>query len=465
MVYVLSKSGKPLMPCENVIARLLLKSGKAKVKRREPFTIKLLYDTTEYTQPITLGIDTGSGTIGAAAVNEKGEVLYASEVEVRNDIKKKMDKRRKYRRTRRSRKTRYRKPRFKNRRNSKKEGRLSPTVKSKIDAHDREIKFVQSILPVTQIIMEIGHFDPAAMKDPSLLIPEIGRTGYQQGPNYGYENTRAYVLARDHHKCRLCKGASQDKYLEVHHIVYRSKGGSDHEDNLITLCRTCHKGVHDGTIKLKNPGAKKGTLKNATQVNVIASQMQKRHPGAKTTYGYVTAANRKALNLEKSSHWADAAVIATQGAMPIIRTDCMYRKKCIPEGDFQQRKGTHSEKEIPTGKIAGLRKFDKVRYRGKDCFVKGRQTQGYAILMDINGNIINFPLRKKKNPKTKPQPAKAQNAQKNTANPTEKQPSSAKNQPKYETPKIANMQRLQARTSWMVATEKIAGQLLHASSN
>ena len=40
MVYVISQDSKPLMPCSNPIARLLLKQGKAKVKRREPFTIK-----------------------------------------------------------------------------------------------------------------------------------------------------------------------------------------------------------------------------------------------------------------------------------------------------------------------------------------------------------------------------------------------------------------------------------------
>ena len=44
MVYVISQDGKPLMPCSDPIARLLLKQGKAKVKKREPFTIKLTYD-------------------------------------------------------------------------------------------------------------------------------------------------------------------------------------------------------------------------------------------------------------------------------------------------------------------------------------------------------------------------------------------------------------------------------------
>ena len=51
MVYVISQDGKPLMPCSDPIARLLLKQGKAKVKKREPFTIKL---TTK--QQITLKV-------------------------------------------------------------------------------------------------------------------------------------------------------------------------------------------------------------------------------------------------------------------------------------------------------------------------------------------------------------------------------------------------------------------------
>ena len=59
MVYVISQDGKSLMPCNNPIARLLLKQGKAKVKKREPFTIKLTYETTNYAQDLTLGVDTG----------------------------------------------------------------------------------------------------------------------------------------------------------------------------------------------------------------------------------------------------------------------------------------------------------------------------------------------------------------------------------------------------------------------
>ncbi len=129
MVYVISKTNEPLMPCSNVIARLLLKQGKAKVKRKEPFTIRLNYETSNYTQNLTLGVDTGSGTIGTAVSDDKGEIVYMSEVIVRNDITDKMTKRAKYRRGRRNRKTRYRKAKFLNRKNSTKKDRFSPTIR------------------------------------------------------------------------------------------------------------------------------------------------------------------------------------------------------------------------------------------------------------------------------------------------------------------------------------------------
>ena len=179
------------MPCEPIIARLLLKSKRAKVIRREPFTIKLLYETTSYVQKLTLGVDTGSGTIGTAVADEEGNVLYMSEVQVRNDISKKMTQRAKYRRSRRSRKTRYRKSRFMNRRNSIRKERFSPTMVSKNQSHVKEIEFIKSVLPVHTIVLETGQFDTHLMKNPSLANPKVKHWGYQKGPNYGFENTKA----------------------------------------------------------------------------------------------------------------------------------------------------------------------------------------------------------------------------------------------------------------------------------
>lgn len=190
MVYVISQDGKPLMPCSDPIARLLLKQGKAKVKKREPFTIKLTYETTNYTQGLTLGVDTGSGTIGTAVSKDNGDIVYMSEVVVRNDITDKMTQRAKYRRNRRNRKTRYRKARWLNRASSIKKDRFSPTMQSKLHSHVREIEYIQSILPVTEMVFETGQFDMHLMKNPSLANPKVRPWGYQKGANYGFENTK-----------------------------------------------------------------------------------------------------------------------------------------------------------------------------------------------------------------------------------------------------------------------------------
>ena len=72
MVYVTNRQGKALMPTDrHGKVRRLLKSGLAHVVRRIPFTIQLDYDTTEITQPITLGIDAGSKFIGVCATTDK----------------------------------------------------------------------------------------------------------------------------------------------------------------------------------------------------------------------------------------------------------------------------------------------------------------------------------------------------------------------------------------------------------
>ena len=127
MVYVLNVDGKPLMPCKPAKARHLLRDGKAKVVKREPFTIKLLFECDNITQPITLGVDAGSKHIGVSASTEKKEV-YSVDVELRNDVVELISTRKQNRRTRRSR-LRYRKPRFNNRKKDDKW--LAPSVEQK----------------------------------------------------------------------------------------------------------------------------------------------------------------------------------------------------------------------------------------------------------------------------------------------------------------------------------------------
>ncbi|MDM8516797.1 RRXRR domain-containing protein [Desulfobacterales bacterium HSG16] len=75
LVFVLNKDGKSLMPCKPRKARILLKEGKARVIQHTPFTIQLLYGSSGYKQPVTLGIDAGYENIGFSAVSEKTELI------------------------------------------------------------------------------------------------------------------------------------------------------------------------------------------------------------------------------------------------------------------------------------------------------------------------------------------------------------------------------------------------------
>ena len=416
MVYVISKDNKPLMPCSNAIARLLLKKGKAKVKRKQPSTIKLNYDTTNYTQDLTLGVDTGSGTIGNAVSTKDGKIVYISEVIVRNDISEKMERRAKYRRNRRNRKTRYRKARFLNRKNSIKKDRFSPTMISKLHSHIKEIEFINSILPITKIVLETGQFDTQLMQNPELKYKPWG---YQKGKNYSFANTRKMILNRDNYTCQCCKGKRKDSKLEVHHIVFRSNNGSDDESNLITLCKTCHSLLHKSEIELNLNGYKKGSLKYATQMNSIRKQLLIYYPEAIETFGYITKENRLNINVGKE-HYLDACVIATGGNKFEIKSN-LYKKKHIPKGDYQQTKGIRSEQRLNTKKICGFRKFDKVRYFGEEYFIKGRMSTGYVILMDIDGNKIDFSIMPKG----------------------------------FKTPKLSNCKRISARNSQIVYSQFI----------
>ena len=45
-------------------------------------------------------------------------------------------------------------------------------------------------------------------------------------------------------KCEVCAAKSSD----IHHIIYKSQGGSNDIENLIALCRDCHNAAHDCKI-------------------------------------------------------------------------------------------------------------------------------------------------------------------------------------------------------------------------
>ena len=387
MVYVISQNGQPLMPTENhAKVRILLKNKKAKVIKRCPFTIQLAYDSTNYTQDITLGVDSGSKHIGLSATT-RSKVLFESDVELRNDIVNLLSTRRQNRRTRRNRKTRYRKPRFNNRR--RKEGWLAPSVQNKVDSHLTVIRKVHEILPITKVIVEVASFDIQKIKNPM-----ISGTEYQQGEQLDFWNVREYVLFRDGHICQCCKGKSKDKILNVHHIESRKTGGNA-PNNLITLCETCHTGYHKGIVKLPKTIHRGMSFKDVTFMGIMRwafyNKLKEIYPNVNLTYGYITKNTRIKNSLPKE-HYTDARCIS--GNPKAISSGTVYYQKKVRCHNRQIHKNTilkggiRKRNQAPYD-VMGFRLFDKVKWKGQNCFIFGRRSTGRMDLRLLNGTKIN----------------------------------------------------------------------------
>ena len=383
------------MPCSPAKARLLLKEKKAIVKRRTPFTIQLTITTGETKQPVTLGVDTGYKNVGLSATSEKAE-LFASEVELRQDIADLLSVRLALRRSRRNRKTRYRAPRFDNRVASKRKGWLAPSVENRIEAHLSRVPAVLRLLPVTAITVETAAFDIQKIKN-----PDVESLEYQQGEQTGFWNVREYVLFRDGHVCQNCRGKSKDPVLNVHHIESRRTGG-DAPNNLITLCETCHKALHRGEIKFKVKRGK--SFKAETFMGIMRwsffERLKMAHPelNVRNTYGYLTKHKRITHGIEKT-HCADAYCIA--GNLGAKRLCGFFFQKQTRKHNRQIHKlsilkgGLRKKNQAPY-EVKGFRLFDKVKASGKEGFIFGRRASGYFDVRKIDGTRVSAGISHKR---------------------------------------------------------------------
>lgn len=384
MIYVLDKNNNPLMPTSrNGKVRHLLKDGKAIIVKRNPFTIKLMYNTTTFKQDITLGVDTGSKVVGLSATTEKNE-LYASEVILRGDIVDLIATRRQNRRTRRNH-LRYRKPRFLNRVSTKKKGWLAPSIRHKIDTHLTSVSKVCELLPITKIIVETASFDIQKIKNTCIQGED-----YQQGEQLGFWNIREYVLFRDGHKCHGRKGC-KNKILNVHHIESRKTGG-DAPNNLITLCENCHNDYHKGILKKE---FKRGaSFKDATFMGIMRWSLYGKLKDTylplsievENTYGHLTKNKRTTKGLPKE-HCIDAYCI-TNNLSALLLDKVLLQKKirCHNRQIHKANISKGGRQRLNQAKyiVKGFRLFDKVNYKGQECFITGRRVTGYFALKTIN---------------------------------------------------------------------------------
>jgi 5-methylcytosine-specific restriction endonuclease McrA len=236
VVFVVDKRKKPLMPCSEKRARLLLERGKAVVHRRYPFTIRLKERVGGAVQPVRLTLDPGANTTGVALVREAADnqsrhVLHLAEIAHRGKtIHERMRRRATFRRRRRSANLRYRARRFDNRRRP--QGWLPPSLRSRVDSTAARVRRYRRLAPVAALSVEHVRFDTQALQQTGISGVE-----YQQGTLAGYE-VREYLLEKWERRCAYC--GARDVPLNVEHIRPRARGGSDRVSNLCLACHRCN---------------------------------------------------------------------------------------------------------------------------------------------------------------------------------------------------------------------------------
>lgn len=287
MIYIVNKYNKPLMPTNrHSHIRKLLKQGKAVAINSNPFIVKLKYETADITQPLYCGIDTGRENIGLGVSNEKGECIVKVKVVTNNKtIKNKMDERRSYRQkrhlhkrqkkqrkalreekiTQSKNKTEYKnkqvpyikvkaigadepvihkvirgaEAKFNNRCHL--EDWLTPSARQLIWCHITAFKKLCEFLPITNLTIETVKFDFQKLEGSNV-------TDWNHGPLFGFKNAAEYIKTRQNGKCAICS----EPIEHIHHIVPRSKSGSDSVKNLVGLCKHCHDMVHKDESLLKS---------------------------------------------------------------------------------------------------------------------------------------------------------------------------------------------------------------------
>jgi 5-methylcytosine-specific restriction endonuclease McrA len=332
-VFVLDSSKNPLNPAYPARARKLLKTGKAAVFKRYPFTIILKESVVEpNNQELRIKIDPGARTTGVAILRND-TVFWAAELTHRSfQVRDALTSRRQLRRSRRNRKTRYRQPRFNNR--CRPDGWLPPSLISRVNNILTWVKRLLRLSPITAISTELVRFDTQLMQN-----PEISGIEYQQGVLAGYE-LREYMLEKWHRKCAYC--SATDTQLEIEHIVAKSIGGSNRVSNLTLSCTKCNQKKGNKPIEqflkskpellksilnqAKRPLADTAAV-NATRWKLLNSLKELGLP-VETGTGGRTKYNRCRQNLPKN-HWLDAANV---GASTPITLKVLVSKPLIIKG-------------------------------------------------------------------------------------------------------------------------------------
>jgi len=296
-IFVIDSRGKPLLPTNGARARLLLKNGRAKVYSVEPFTIQLNKEIKNPVGEFKVGIDDGAKIVGIS-VAHGNKIVFAGNIQLRQDVSRKMLQRAQYRKARRSRNLRHRKARFLNR---GKKGWLPPTIKQKKESILRVVDDIKKRLNITKCVVEQGQFDISSISAGYKLTGKEYQLSEYEGNNW-----RQKVLWRDNYVCQHCRCKNE---LQAHHINTKLKGGTNRVSNGITLCKTCHTDLHNDTWVLnRKPKHFKYQAHLQQGKWYLFNELKKRFGIVKICFGWMTAKTRKKLGLKKE-HYHDASAM------------------------------------------------------------------------------------------------------------------------------------------------------------
>jgi hypothetical protein len=381
IAYVINQRGCSLMPCSARKARVLLEKGEAHVVKTNPFfIIQLNKATGEQIQECSIGVDSGSKNVGFSVITGKKEIVVGTLI-LDNKTSDRLTERAMYRRGRRNRLW-YRQPRFNNK--TKTAGWLPPSVRRKFNTHITLINKFKQLLPIKEVIVEVGNFDIQKIENPDIIGVQ-----YQRGSMYGYQNMRSFLMTREKGKCQICgkefiKGAG----AHIHHIIPRSKGGTDREANLALLHKTCHQKLHDK--KLFNLLKKNKTYKDATYMSIIRSKFIEFFPIFTLVYGSETFVKRNALRIDKT-HYNDAFVIAGGDIQPQTQPIILKQKHKNNRVLQVNRKGY---KPSVRRQRYSIQPYDIITIGNGKYTVKGVHCYGKAIICTDGNKTFDFGIKK-----------------------------------------------------------------------
>ena len=301
---------------------------------------------------------------------------------------------------------------------------------------DKQLR--QQLFLITGIVFEMGEFDTQKLKAIEEGRPAPVGVEYQQGEQYRFDDVRNAVFARDDHKCVCCgRGIKDGAILHVHHLKYRSLGGTNRMRNLVTVCERCHTPANHQKGELLWELMKKYKVKDfkgATYMTTVRWQMYEElktvFPDTEIhlTYGSRTKEARRQLGVRKShindaycmgdfhpkhrsEHWLytkkrrnnrilvkfyDAKYIDSRdgkkkGGQDLFSGRTKRNRNLNIENLHRYRKQKVSRGRVPVRKQHyPIQPGDTVIYEGRKYVTKGVQNLG--TYLKINGKVV--PVRK-----------------------------------------------------------------------